>query len=367
MPIKIALVGFHLTGGGGARVMANLSNYFDKQGIEVHNIIFHNELGYHYSGRLFNLGELKSESNTIVNKVKRFYHFRNYIQKHDFDFIIDFRFRKQLLEEYLISRFIYQPKKTVYTIHSSKLDVYLPKSKFWTRVLYRNCLKLVTLTDEMKKDVANAYPGLNNIVTINNPIDLKLIAKNKIEEIDLDYSYIIAAGTYDTNVKQFDKLIMAYANSVLKNKDIHLVILGTGKLLNMLKSIAEDYNVKDHVHFLGFQSNPFKFFSKAKFFVLTSEYEGLPLVIIEALSCGIPVVSFNCPTGPSEVIQDKDNGLLVEHQDIDKLISAMNLMIENEELYNHCKSNARDSVAKYNIEEIGPHWLNVFKNSSEEF
>lgn len=160
---KIALVGFHLYGGGGARVMANLSNYFHDQNIEVHNIIFHDELGFEYSGKLFNLGKLKSKQNTILNKIKRFVAFRKYIKQHDFDFIIDFRFRIRILQEYLISRFIYKRQKTIYTIHSSKLEVYLPKSMFWTNIIYCNAYKVLSLTKEMEQNINIKYPKLSNV------------------------------------------------------------------------------------------------------------------------------------------------------------------------------------------------------------
>lgn len=361
---KIALVGFHLYGGGGARVMAILSNYFHNQNIEVHNIILHNELGFDYSGALLNLGELKSERNTIFNKIKRFVAFKKYTKKHNFDFIIDFRFRKRILQEYLISRFIYKRQKTIYTIHSSKLEVYLPKATFWTNIIYCNAYKVLALTKEMEQSINIKYPKLLNVSTIFNPIEITNISLKSKENIDLGFEFIIGAGSFDVNIKQFDKLIIAYAKSALIEQKIHLLILGRGKLLEYLKTIAINSEVSDFVHFLGYDSNPYKYFSKAKYFVLSSLFEGLPMVVLEALACGTPVISFDCPTGPKEIISHKENGLLIEDQNIEALTEGMNTMLSDNDLYEHCKNNALKSVSKFSVDTIGEQWLELmnFKN-----
>jgi N-acetylgalactosamine-N,N'-diacetylbacillosaminyl-diphospho-undecaprenol 4-alpha-N-acetylgalactosaminyltransferase len=361
---KIALVGFHLSGGGGARVMANLSNFFAGEGFDIHNIILHDELGFEYSGELFNLGKLKSKQNTIFNKIKRFFRFRRYIKQQDFDLIIDFRFRKRILQEYLISRYVYKRDKTIYTIHSSKLDVYLPKSKFWAKVIYGKCKNLITLTKEMKNKVEHSYPFFSNVRTIYNPVNPNLIQKKAQDPIDFNLEFVVAAGTYDKNTKQFDKLIEAYANSTLPQEQIHLLILGKGKLLEQLKAVALQHQVNALVHFIGFQENSFKYFSKAKYFVLSSKFEGLPMVLIEALTSGTPVVSFDCKTGPNEIIQHEQNGLLVEDQNVSALSSNLTRLIKDEALYKQCKGNALSSVEPFTIQNVGREWLSLINTKS---
>ena len=93
---KIALVGYRLGIGGAEKVMANLSVFFDKKGIEVHNIIILDVVSYLYAGKLLNLGKLKSGSNSVFNKFNRLQVLRNYLKENQFDYIIDFRFGKKL-------------------------------------------------------------------------------------------------------------------------------------------------------------------------------------------------------------------------------------------------------------------------------
>ncbi|TJY36399.1 glycosyltransferase [Pontimicrobium aquaticum] len=361
---KVALVGFHMYGGGTARVMANLSNFFDKKNIEVHNIIIHDEIGYEYSGELYNLGKLKSKSNTIFNKIKRFNALKKYIKQQDFDFVIDFRFRKRILQEYMISKFIYEQKKTIYTIHSSQLEIYLSKSRFWTQLIYGKAYRVIAITKAMKEMVEKKYPKLKNVSMIYNPVIHSVIEAKKEQPIDLDFEYVIGVGHFDTDQKQFDKLIESYAESKLPKNQVHLVILGKGKKQLELEHVAEKMYVKNKVHFLGFQDNPYKFMKNAKAFVLSSWHEGHPMVLIEALCCNIPAIAFGCPTGPREVINHKENGLLIEDQNLEELTKGLNLMILDEALYKKCKDNSLKSVEKFSLNVIGNQWLDVmnFKN-----
>ena len=358
---RIALVGFRLSGGGSDKVMANLSKFFHSEGLNVHIIIFHDELGYEYSGTVFNLGKIKSESNTLLNKIKRFYAFKTYIKKQQFDYIIDFRFRIHLLQEILISKWIYKTK-AIYTVHSSSIKHYMPESSFFTRYIYGDCNAMVAINKQMKTIIEDQHQ-LKNMTTIYNPVSIPQLKQSDLDDVEINTEFIIGVGQYDTNVKQFDKLIEAYAQSVLPEKNTALVILGTGQLKAELIKIADSYNLSHLVHLLGFKSNPYKYMAKAKFYVLTSQFEGFPMVLIEALACKTPVVAFDCLTGPSEIIQNKKNGILVENQNTNQLIKAMNVMITDTKLYENCKLNAEKSIENYTLDVIGKQWLDLMKHN----
>lgn len=356
---KIALIGYRLSGGGGDRVMANLSLYFNAQGFEVHNIIVIDEVTFAYAGKLLNLGLLKDESNGFLNKWKRLKAIKAYLDQNQFDYIIDFRFRVKPIQELLLSRWIYKTK-TIFTVHSFLIDHYMPNNSWLTRFMYGSCLANVAITDQMKSLIEEKHQ-LKNVITIYNPVPIEEIQQKTLEEINIDYDYIVAVGQFETPIKQFDVLIDCYAKSVLPMKNIHLVLIGDGELKQDLIRQISDLQLGNFVHLVGYQENPFKYLKRAKFTVLSSANEGLPMVLLESLACETPVVAFDCDSGPREIIINEQNGLLVENQNKEKLTAAMNLMATDEKLYVNCKQNALSSIQKFSLEEIGKKWLSLLK------
>lgn len=357
---KIALVGYQLNNGGLEKVMSNLSVYFGKTGIEVHNILFVDDIAYPYSGVLVNIGKMKVVNAGFLGKLKLFLFFKKYIRQNQFDYIIDFRYRVKPFQEYILSKFVYN-SRTIYTIHNSRIQTYLPNSRFLTKLICKGKYSVVSVSSGIKQLVDEKF-HLQNSVLIYNPIDLNQIKVAATEEIEIKSPYIVAAGRFKSNnVKQFGELIIAYSHSVLPQKHISLVLLGDGELRDFLKTIAVKYGVQDSVLFLGFKSNPYKYFKNALFLVLCSKHEGFPLALIEALACETPVVSFDCISGPKEIIVDRENGILVENQNFERLTDAINLFVEDEKLYKHCKSNALQSVSKFSVEKIGKQWFDLMK------
>lgn len=355
---KIALIGYRLSGGGSDKVMANLSIFFQHQGFDVDIIIVLDEVSFPYLGKLVNLGLLKNKTNGIFNKVKRLKALNTYLKENKFDFIIDFRFRTKILQELILARFIYNAK-TIFTVHSFLIDHYMPYNSGLARLMYNHCLANVAITDEMKTLIENKH-RLKNVVTIPNPIYLEEIVKKQNEKIDLEFDFIIAVGQYENEIKQFDKLISSYAKSDLSKKQIHLIIVGNGDESKLKKVILEN-NLADYVHLTGYQNNPFKYISKAKFLVLSSRNEGFPNVILEALACEIPVVSFDCDFGPRDLISSFENGILVENQNWEKLTETLNLLILDDVLRQNLKQNALKSIEPFLLEKIGQEWLNLLK------
>ncbi|HLP63164.1 glycosyltransferase [Flavobacterium sp.] len=355
---KICLITVTLSDGGAERSAATLSHFFGHHNCEVHNVVFAGEIVYDYSGELLHLGKLKDKNNSLFTRYQRFKTLKSYLKKHQFDYIIDFRVKRFYLQEFILNNWIYG--SFIQTIHSRKLDSYLPKNKLLAQLLYRNCDKMIVVSKSIEAEIQRNY-SFKNTLQIYNPIDVAQVNVLAEEKEAIDFNYILAAGSMHKNVKQFDHLIESYSNSILPNNNIKLIILGDGKMKESWMQLSKDLNQEHNVQFLGSVSNPFPYYKKALFTVLTSKYEGMPMVLLESLSCGTPVVAYDCDSGPSEIIIDKHNGLLIDNQNKKAMTQGLNAMIENKDLYLQCKSNAQSSIASFDVETIGNQWLQLLK------
>ena len=122
--------------------------------------------------------------------------------------------------------------------------------------------------------------------------------------------------------KDYDTLFRAMAE-LLKRRKARLLILGTGPLQEQLETLAQDLNIRDHIHFAGFVENPLAYMKRAQLFVMSSHWEGFCNVIVEALLCGLPVVATDCPSGPAEILDGGKYGTLVPVGGYEALAAAM--------------------------------------------
>lgn len=355
--IKIALLGDTLANGGAERIHSTLSLYFEQAGFEVHNLINLDDITYPYGGVLYNLGKFKSDDFSLLNKYKRFQLLRNYIKTNSFDYLIDFRTRSKPLTEVLLHYFLFN-HGYIPTVHSSHLPWYFTTSTFWGKRIYT--AKPIICVSQAMTDQVKATYHYTTVQTIYNPISIADIQQQALDTNPFQGKrYIVACGRMDSDLKQFDRLIETYAKSQLPNQGIHLIILGEGTQKKNLTQRVQALNLNEEILLPGFYSNPFPIFKEALFFVHSSRLEGFPTVFLEALACEIPVISFDCPTGPSEIIQSGYNGLLIENQNFDALQSAIELVAFEEEYRNKLKINASPSALPFDITFIGKQWLTL--------
>lgn len=202
-------------------------------------------------------------------------------------------------------------KKKIHTVHSMAQKEQGSLGKKVNTFLYRYCgVVPVALSSEVKKSIGEVYGLQESIIpVVYNGIDLsKCIRKNDYEANGV--FTIVHVGRF-MKVKNHKTLIRAFARFAEKKESIRLQLLGEGELLDEMKDYAEKLKVADKVEFLGLQSNVYPYLNKADVFCLPSEYEGVPMTLIEAMGTGLPIVASNVG-GIPDMLVNGENALLVE-------------------------------------------------------
>ncbi|GIZ10485.1 glycosyltransferase [Flavobacterium sp. UMI-01] len=357
--MKILIVLQSLANGGAERSGGLLSVLLSNLGFDVHIVTVLDGVEFEYKGELLNLGILKKKNDTLFGRLQRLLVLRSYLKENNFDWIIDNRPRNSSFTEFIISRYIYNPKKVIYVVRSFNISNYFPQISFIAKIIYREAPSIIGVSNEIKEAIIEKY-GYQNVRSIYNPFDKELILSHS-NEYKVKGNFILAYGRIDDEVKNYSLLIDAYSKSILSSYKIDLLILGDGKDLEKLIQKVKTLNLSDRIKFVNKLSNPFPYVKKAIFTVLTSKYEGFPRVIVESLAIGTPVISVDCKSGPKEIISNKINGLLVENNSEDELAKAMNLFIEDKDLYQKCKKNASLSVNHLTLESITEKWKEILK------
>jgi glycosyltransferase involved in cell wall biosynthesis len=212
---------------------------------------------------------------------------------------------------------------------------------------------VVTLTEADALSYKQKY-NTNKVSCIHNPITIDLP-----EYTEPNAHKAVAVGRY-TSQKGFDLLIKAWAK-VEEKKDWKLVIAGKGKQTKLLQSLIEKYELTSSVELIPPTNNIQGLFKESGLYVMSSRFEGLPLVLIEAAAMGLPAVSFACQTGPEEIIEHEKTGLLVPPMNIDALASAIQTCILNDNLRIEFSKNAVSYVGeKFSTENIIDKWESLF-------
>ena len=214
--------------------------------------------------------------------------------------------------------------------------------------------KIVVLT---KEDHIKNWRNSSKVKVIPNPFVPKSIPdlNRKKEKI------IITAGRL-VHIKNFSSLINSWNRIHHLHPEWKLEIYGEGGLRQELQNQITDLKLQQSVFLKGHSNTIQEKMSKASIFVLTSISEGFGLVIIEAMACGLPVVSYACPCGPKDIITEGQDGFLVNVNDEIALANRINVLIENEELRNQMSSAAKIKAEQYHIEKITSMWMNLFNS-----
>lgn len=238
--------------------------------------------------------------------------------------------------------------------------------------LYRKIKNLVVLVESGQHEVFeyNKYLHLN-IHQLYNPsfIAGKQINDKEIQKLKEKYGkYIVMVSRIEAPPKNPYTLIDAFALVLKKHEDLNLVFVGDGpdrtKAMEYAKKKGEE--ISAHIFFEGAKTNVQDYYSSAFMMVQSSEFEGLPTTIIEALYFHLPIVATDCPTGPREILGNNDFGLLCKVHNATDMAKQINLLIEDEKLYNYYKQESPKRAKVFMPETIKTKLLDILNLLTEE-
>lgn len=196
---------------------------------------------------------------------------------------------------------------------------------------------IINQSYEMQKDLLSVFPALEEKSTvIHNPVASHIehfANENKPRSNQGERDYILCVGRL-AEVKAFHHAISAFALIAKKHPYLRLKFVGQGPLEDALKKQADELGLKDRVDFEGFQTDVIPYYRNAAVTLLTSNYEGFPNVLIESIVLGTPVVSFDCPSGPREILDYGKDGKLIPPGDIEGLATAIEDVLSNPNQFN---------------------------------
>lgn len=328
---KIVLVINSLQGGGAEKFVLTLGEAFYQLGFEVHVVRFDPKVEHTLSEDLtYHLVPFDNYKWLKKGTLRHFFFAKavdSYIKKHIGEPVAVL---VNLYREHEV--FYYSNLKNVaYVIHNQlskklKLASLSPKQFAKVKQIYTK-YPAICVSDGVKKDFMLEFGLDSHATTIYNPIDrdnIRVLANEFRPDLPAitDNGYLVHVGSFKAQ-KGHEILLQAYANSIQK---LPLVLVGQGALKSQIEQKITALNLQDKVILTGFQPNPYPFVKHATGLVLSSHFEGFALVLAEALALGVPAISTNCSSGPSEILPTQN---LVGVTDMSALTEKMNQMMNH--------------------------------------
>ena len=366
--MRITLVISSLSGGGAERVISIMANYWAKAAHQITILTFDDNISPHYhipesiQWQALNIsGQSNSWVEGLLNNLKRIYILRKFILQSKPDGVISFIYSTNILV-LLATRFL-SCKIIISERNHPKYSKENRKTWFWLRkTLYPLADHIIVQTGSIK-EYFRSYN--RSVQVIPNPVKVDPESLyNKPEVLLPTCNKLVAMGSMTTQ-KGFDLLIEVFATLYRHHSDWNLIILGEGALKSELKSRAREYHIENAVFFAGRVKNPFSIMSRCDLFVLSSRYEGFPNALLEAMASGLPPVSFDCPSGPAEIIQHGVNGYLVPPEDIKSMEKILSKLMKEEGLRIALGKEATKVRGEYAPEKIMKQWEMLLNNNSK--
>ncbi|MHA1724741.1 MAG: glycosyltransferase [Promethearchaeota archaeon] len=357
-------------GGGAERVASILSKNLSKC-YDIVFLTFHDPKNkYYIDGKYYTFGENYNSWKKLLRPLKIY----NLIKKISPDLMISFMDHVNLIA--ILVKFLFSLRIPLIISVRGNPQLAYDKTKSYIKYLirffynFKGVNAIITVSKGIKKILIRNYKiDPKKLNTIYNGIELDEINQKKKENIDdLPELYkkdnsirFISIGRLS---KEKGHIYLLEAFNEVKNElsNSKLFIIGEGPLRKELENKINTWNLKEHVFLLGLKKNPYKYLNCASIFILSSLHEGFPMSILEAMACGLPIISTNCPTGPNEILNNGKYGLLVKTGDAGDLAKKMILLAKNEALRNKYSALSINRIKHFQNEKIISKWISLIES-----
>lgn len=357
---RIALFINSLQKGGSERVMTNLAEYFHNQRYDVIVVTqYKKENEYSLSPKI---RRVYSEPDTallqggrIQNFYARFHALREIWKAYKPDVILSFLGKNNLMA---VVTAAFLPSKVAVSVRGEPTMEYEGKLlQFLAKTVFRFADAVVLQTKRAEQFFPKAVRKKSRILP--NPLAAQFVAKKEnVEKEDL----IVAAGRLDEN-KNHAMLIHAFAKIADEYPSVNLVIYGEGTLEQRLKELIQEKGLEQRITLAGVVEDVAQKLCRARIFALTSNTEGMPNSLMEAMALGLAVVSTDCPCGgPAELIEDGVNGILVPVRDAFALADAFRRILEDNEFEKKLGSHAAQICERLSPQQVNREWEEFINN-----
>ncbi len=348
---RVAIFVYSLGGGGAEKAALELIQGL-KEEFDISILLFSPVVKYTLpSGLNYEVLDKFDFHDNPIKKILKLpflaYKYAKFCKQNHIDISLSILSRPNIIS--LLSKFFGNRAKIVLSEHSTLSHYYgssLSESlmKKLISSIYKLADKIICVSKGSREDlIKNFCVPSEKAVVINNPIDIQ-----KIQAMSLEKLYEKSSGEFSfltcgrlIKSKNCSMLIEAFAKANIPNS--RLLILGEGEERGSLELLSSELGVAQKIDFVGFSDNPYAYMSRSDLFVFTSNLEALPTVLIEALSCALPVLSTDCPSGPEEILCGEDigfengikmakYGILTQMNDTDSFAKAMRLMYNDQKL-----------------------------------
>ena len=380
--MKIAVFIYSLGGGGAERVVSQLIPYLENNGFDVYLVLMNNTCVYPFEtkNKPFFLENSKTTESNVLKFLKipfLAYKYHIFLKKNkinkSFSFLTRPGFISVLTKWFNKKRTIIISERSNSSLQYGNHNLQSWINNFLIKELYPKADLIIANSNGNAQDLITNYNVPRyKITTIYNPISLEAIfaIEPKKDFFDTNYFNLVSVGRLDKG-KNHQLLIKSL--EFFKLQKVRLYIFGDGILKTELEKTIQDLKLENYVFLMGFESNIYKYLKAADLFVFSSNHEGFPNVILEAMACELPIVSTNCPSGPNEIFKVNtdydfsdnvvtDYGILVPRNNIKKMVEAINILMQNKKYYQNCKTQVvkrvEDFEANKILDEFKLHLLN---------